>query len=88
MQGKLESVTEQSKQLLAERDSAVTDNKALAAANSKLDATNERLIADMTTERDNASNSNQALHEEIAKLRTATVKKWELDMSSYPIATN
>ena len=78
VQGKLESVTEQSKQLLAERDSAVTDSKTLSAANSKLDATNERLIADiadMTVERDNAISSNQALHDEIAKLRAATVKK-------------
>ena len=43
VQGKLESVTEQSKQLLAERDNAIS--------------------------------SNQALHDEIAKLRAATVKK-------------
>lgn len=77
-QGKLEAVTEQSKQLVLERDSAVTDNKALAATNSKLEAANERLIADiadMTAERDNANNSNQALHDEIAKLRAATAKK-------------
>ena len=46
-QGKLEAVTEQSKQLVLERDSAVTDNKALAATNSKLEAANERLSADM-----------------------------------------
>lgn len=46
VQGKLEAVTEQSKQLAAERDSAVTDNKALAATNSKLEAANERLSAD------------------------------------------
>lgn len=76
--GKLEAVTEQSKQLLIERDSAVTDNKALSAANSKLDTTNERLIADiadMTAERDNALVDNQALQDEIAKLRAATAKK-------------
>lgn len=46
IQGKLEAVTEQSKQLIAERDSALTDNKALAATNSKLEATNEHLNAD------------------------------------------
>lgn len=45
--GKLEAVTEQSKQLVLERDSAVTDNKALAATNSKLEAANERLASDI-----------------------------------------
>ena len=55
--GKLDAVTEQSKQLLIERDSAVADNKTLAAANAKLEATNERMIDDMTSitiERDDA----------------------------------
>lgn len=78
VQGKLESVIEQSKQIIAERDSAITDNKALAAANSKLDTTNERLIADiadMTAKRDNALIDNQAFIDEIAKLRAATAKK-------------
>lgn len=51
VKGKLEAVTEQSKQLVIERDSAVTDNKALAATNSKLEAANERLSADIA-ERD------------------------------------
>lgn len=46
IQGKLEAVTEHSKQLVTERDSAITDNKALAAAKSKLEATNEHLSAD------------------------------------------
>lgn len=48
LQGKLEAVTEQSKQLVAERDSAVTDNKALAASNAALSATKERMLDDMT----------------------------------------
>ena len=77
-QGKLEAVTEQSKQIVLERDNAVTDNKALAATNSKLDTINKRLIADiadMTAERDNALVDNQALQDEIAKLRAATAKK-------------
>lgn len=58
-QGKLEAVTEQSKQIVLERDNAVTDNKALAATNSKLEAANERLSADMAqliVERDKLRN--------------------------------
>jgi chromosome segregation ATPase len=46
-EGKLEAVTAQSKQLVAERDSAITDNKALSSANAKLETANERLIADI-----------------------------------------
>lgn len=76
--GKLEAVAEQSKQLVAERDNAVTDNKALAASNATLSATKERMLDDMTNitiERDNALVDNQALQDEIAKLRAATAKK-------------
>lgn len=45
--GKLEAVTEQSKQLVVERDNAISDNKALAATNSKLEATNESLVLEL-----------------------------------------
>ena len=74
LQGKLEAVTEQSKQLVAERDSAVTDNKELAASNAALSATKERMLDDMThitIERNNAMSSNQVLQDEIAKLKAA-----------------
>lgn len=64
VQGKLEAVTEQSKQLVLERDSAVTDNKALAATNSKLEAASERLSAD-----------NQELSHTITKLQAEIKNK-------------
>ncbi len=63
-QGKLEAVTEQSKQLVLERDSAVTDNKVLAATNSKLEAASERLSAD-----------NQELSHTITKLQAEIKNK-------------
>ena len=72
--GKLEAVIEQNKQLVTERDSAVTDNKELAASNAALSATKERMLDDMTNitiERDNAMSSNQVLQDEIAKLKAA-----------------
>ena len=72
--GKLEAVIEQNKQLVTERDSAVTDNKELAASNAALSATKERMLDDMThitIERNNAMSSNQVLQDEIAKLKAA-----------------
>lgn len=63
VEGKLEAVTEQSKQLVIERDSAVTDNKVLAATNSKLEAANEHLATDKN-----------ALLDELNKLKSANKK--------------
>ena len=76
--GKLEAVAEQSKQLVAERDSSVGDNKILAATNTKLEAINERLVLDiekleneidsLRAERDSVVTDNEALLNEISKL--------------------
>lgn len=65
--GKLDAVTEQSKQLLIERDSAVSDNKALAATNAKLDSTNERLSADIA----GLNDDKKALIEQLNKLKSS-----------------
>lgn len=63
--------TEQLTERTAERDDLA---KQLAAVQGKLEAVTEQ-SKQLLAERDNAISSNQALHDEIAKLRAATVKK-------------
>lgn len=63
--------TEQLTERTAERDDLA---KKLAAAEGRLEAVTEQ-SKQLAAERDNAISSNQALHDEIAKLRAATVKK-------------